>query len=127
MGRVNHFHADVVCPRWVRTGETKQFETEDCKQPEHITEEQLEALPEHIAQTYDMCSGVVPVKGYDDPGRLYGDPYDCYPPESECEVGDCDVFPDKSIWTKEELDVFESIARKDTSDADEPPECNEDW
>lgn len=43
---------------------------------------QLQLLP-----IKDYCEIVIHFlsSGYDDPGRTYGDPYDCYPPDSEDE------------------------------------------
>lgn len=110
------WNEDVLCPRWVKTGETKKYETEDFIYPDGIRYSELSALPEHVADTYVECSGSVHVRGYHDPGQLSGPPEDCYPPEGENEVGSCDACGSDN-WTEEEERDFERTVREEGGDA----------
>lgn len=99
----------VACPRWVQTKLTPK----DAGLPNHITEDEMYKLPEAHGETYEECSGQVRVHGYYDPGRTYGDPYDCYPPEGENFVEECDAYADGPAWSQAELDKFEKEAQSD--------------
>lgn len=58
------------CPRWVKTAETKQFESEDTIYPKSITEAQMAELPKHIGETYEECAGEVDVLALRDTHQL---------------------------------------------------------
>lgn len=93
------FRGTWPCPRWVKTRETKQFETEDIILPNSITEKEVEQLPEHIGETYEECAGEVAYSGYYESSSYQS------PGEDSLEIDDCDEC-DADNWSDDEIANF---------------------
>ena len=94
-----HYSVIRSCPRWIKTREIKAFETEDFILPDGITQEEVEAFPEYIAETYEECSGTLTVVGYFTRANYES------PGENVFEVGKCPVCRTYD-WSEKEITNF---------------------
>lgn len=116
MAKIIHWDVHVPCPRWVKTRETNQFESDDCIYFNHISTESLSQLPKHVQETYEECPGEVNVQGHSDVGRVYGHPHCLHPSIGEEHYGLCSEW----VMTEWELDeedrLSQAVANKELTD-----------
>lgn len=105
MSRVIRWHYGTACPRWVlRQGVCQNL-------PPTITLAALNALSDGDDDYYEECEGTVTVKGYHDPGSMYGGRDNLgSPPEGDNEASACSLC-DTDDWTDAELDAFADTGR----------------
>ena len=113
------------CPRWIKTGATKQFESEDMVYPDSLTEKQVMDLPEHVAETYEECAGTVPCTYSYDPGCYRTSNGDGWPPSEDFEVGSCDACGAEN-WSEAEEDDFLEYERNSGADYDDRDDPRDD-
>lgn len=86
----------------------------------HITRWDVDLPCPRESKEGEQCAGTVRCHGYYNPGRTYGDPYYCYPPESEENVDTCSACG-TTEWSDSELATLAAQCNTTEEQSDDDP------
>ncbi len=107
MSRIERWDYGASCPRW------RKMEGAPKTLPLTVTQAELDDLPHPDDEWYEECDGTVRVKGYYDPGSMYGGMDNLgSAPEGDNEAYPCSACGNDD-WTDDEMERFENEGRDD--------------